>query len=89
MEDDLANIRLSNDEEENAFHKDAQIIDRDLQFSLVGTCLTDSVAHFSSLRNTLVDLWHPIGGILPNEVLWLRANYWKRVMAGELGTGRV
>lgn len=63
MEDDLANIRLSNDEEENAFHKDAQIIDRDLQFSLVGTCLTDSVAHFSSLRNTLVDLWHPIGGI--------------------------
>lgn len=23
----------------------------------------DSVVHFPSLRNTMVDLWHPIGGI--------------------------
>lgn len=29
----------------------------------MGTCLTDSYVHFPSLRNTLVDLWHPIGGI--------------------------
>lgn len=56
MEDDLAKLLLSDDEEENAFHKDAQSIDRDLEFSLVGTCLSDSVVHFPSLRNTLTDL---------------------------------
>ncbi|MFQ6644927.1 hypothetical protein Gotur_019956 [Gossypium turneri] len=35
---------------------------------MVGQCLTDSVVHFPSLRNTLADLWHPIGGICITEI---------------------
>ncbi|MBA0751816.1 hypothetical protein Gogos_000716 [Gossypium gossypioides] len=35
---------------------------------VVGRCLTDSVVHFSSLRNTMVDLWHPIGGIFISDL---------------------
>ncbi|MBA0753340.1 hypothetical protein Gogos_021873, partial [Gossypium gossypioides] len=38
------------------------------QLCLVGRCLTDSVVHFPSLRNTLADLWHPIGGIYITEI---------------------
>ncbi|MBA0603856.1 hypothetical protein Gorai_025075 [Gossypium raimondii] len=63
MVDDLANLRLSN-EEEDAFQKDAKEMERDIKFSLVGTCLTNSVLHFSSFRNTMADLWHPIGGLM-------------------------
>ncbi|MBA0765731.1 hypothetical protein Gotri_014884 [Gossypium trilobum] len=62
MVDDLANLRLSN-EEEDAFQEDAKEMERDIKFSLVETCLTNSVLHFSSFRNTIADLWHPIGGI--------------------------
>ncbi|MFQ6651734.1 hypothetical protein Gotur_023940 [Gossypium turneri] len=62
MVDDLVNLRLSN-EEEDAFQEDAKKIERDIKFSLVRTCLTNSVLHFPSLRNTMTDLWHPIGGI--------------------------
>ncbi|MBA0620192.1 hypothetical protein Godav_005953 [Gossypium davidsonii] len=63
MEDDMANLRLLDDDEENAFHKNAQIVDLDLEFSLVGTCLTDSVVYFLSVRNKLANLRHPVGGI--------------------------
>ncbi|MBA0820119.1 hypothetical protein Gohar_000003 [Gossypium harknessii] len=62
MVDDLANLRLSN-EEEDAFQEDAKEMKRDIKFSLVGTCLTNSMLHFSSFWNTMADLWHPIGGI--------------------------
>ncbi|KAK5793155.1 hypothetical protein PVK06_034292 [Gossypium arboreum] len=62
MEEDLANLKLL-DEEEEAFQEEAVLMDRSYQFCLVGQCLTDSVVHFSSLHNTMADLWHPIGGI--------------------------
>ncbi|MBA0819801.1 hypothetical protein Gohar_025732 [Gossypium harknessii] len=62
MVDDPVNLRLSN-EEEDAFQEDAKKIERDIKFLLVRTCLTNSVLHFPSLRNTMTDLWHPIGGI--------------------------
>ncbi|MBA0702852.1 hypothetical protein Goari_022008, partial [Gossypium aridum] len=62
MVDDLANLRVSN-EEEDAFQEDAKEMERDIKFSLVGTCFTNSVLHFSSHRNSMADLWHPIGGI--------------------------
>ncbi|MBA0654479.1 hypothetical protein Goklo_021481 [Gossypium klotzschianum] len=62
MEDDLANLRLV-DEEEDAIQKDAAAVDSISQFFLVGRCLTDSVVHFPSLQNTMADIWHPIGGI--------------------------
>ncbi|KAH1082970.1 hypothetical protein J1N35_022731 [Gossypium stocksii] len=62
MEEDLANLKLL-DEDEEAFQEEAAVVDRSYQFCLVGRCLTDSVVHFHSLRNTMADLWHPIGGI--------------------------
>ncbi|PPS00823.1 hypothetical protein GOBAR_AA19826 [Gossypium barbadense] len=62
MEEELANLNLLDDEEE-AFQGDITVVERNYQFCLVGRCLTDSVVHFSSLRNTMADLWHPIGGI--------------------------
>ncbi|KAG8475108.1 hypothetical protein CXB51_032045 [Gossypium anomalum] len=62
MEDELANLSIL-DEEEEAFQEEAMVIEKSFQFSLVGHCLTDSVVNFPALRNTMADLWHPIGGI--------------------------
>ncbi|KAK5836464.1 hypothetical protein PVK06_012254 [Gossypium arboreum] len=62
MEEELANLRIL-DEEEKAFQEEAAMVDRSYQFYLVGQCLTDSVVHFPYLRNTMADLWHPIRGI--------------------------
>ncbi|MBA0733957.1 hypothetical protein Gogos_017918 [Gossypium gossypioides] len=62
MEDELVNLHFANEEEE-AFQEDPKNSTDDLQFCLVGSCLTNSVVHFPSLRNTLVDLWHPIEGV--------------------------
>lgn len=62
MEEEIANLRLI-DEEEEAFQEEATVVERSYQLCLVGRCLTDSVVHFPSLRNTMADLWHPIGGI--------------------------
>ncbi|MFQ6634885.1 hypothetical protein Gotur_011428 [Gossypium turneri] len=62
MEEELANLSLLDDEEE-VFQEEAVAMERTYQFCLVGRCLTDSVVHFPSLRNTMADLWHPIGGI--------------------------
>ncbi|MBA0820134.1 hypothetical protein Gohar_022256 [Gossypium harknessii] len=67
MEDDLANLRLVDDEEE-AIQEDAAAVESISQFYLVGRCLTDSVVHFPSLRNTMADLWHPIGGICITDI---------------------
>lgn len=60
MEDGLANLNLL---DEDTFLEDALVVDNQYRYSLVGHCLTDSMVHFPSLRNTMVDLWHPIGGI--------------------------
>ncbi|KAH1121500.1 hypothetical protein J1N35_004660 [Gossypium stocksii] len=58
----MVNLHLANEEEE-AFREDPKNSTDDLQFCLMGSCLTDSVVHFPSLRNTLDDHWHPIEGI--------------------------
>ncbi|KAH1080051.1 hypothetical protein J1N35_019812 [Gossypium stocksii] len=58
----MASLNLL-DEEEEAFHEEAAVVDTSFQLCLVGGCLTDSVVHFPSLRNTLADLWHSIWGI--------------------------
>ncbi|MBA0583743.1 hypothetical protein Gorai_014588 [Gossypium raimondii] len=44
-------------------------MERVLEFFLVGTYLTDSVVHFSSLRNIMADLWHPIRVAKTKEAL--------------------
>ncbi|XP_016721278.1 uncharacterized protein At4g02000-like [Gossypium hirsutum] len=66
MEDAMANLKLLDDEEE-VIHEVTGEESFIFQFFLVGRCLTDSVVHFSSLRNTMADLWHPIGGICITE----------------------
>ncbi|MFQ6663930.1 hypothetical protein Gotur_031231 [Gossypium turneri] len=67
MEDVLANLRLVDDEEE-AIHEDVTAVENFSQLCLVGRCLTDSVVHFPSLRNTMADLWHPIGVICITDI---------------------
>ncbi|MBA0727896.1 hypothetical protein Golax_000844 [Gossypium laxum] len=71
MEDTLANLRLL-DEEEEATQEDEGAVDGAYQFCLVGRCLIVSVVHFPSLRNTMADLWHPIGGICIQKFLRIR-----------------
>ncbi|KAK5792371.1 hypothetical protein PVK06_033485 [Gossypium arboreum] len=68
MEEELANLRLL-DEEEEAFQEEVAVVDRSYQFCLVGRCLTDSVVHFPSLRNIMANLWHPIGGICITDLI--------------------
>ncbi|MBA0785720.1 hypothetical protein Gotri_025374, partial [Gossypium trilobum] len=67
MEYVLANLRLVDDEEET-IQEDVAVVENFPQFCLVGRCLTDSVVHFPSLRNTMADLWHPIGGICITDI---------------------
>ncbi|MBA0606144.1 hypothetical protein Godav_018655 [Gossypium davidsonii] len=66
MEDAMANLKLLDDEEE-VIHEVAGEESFIFQFCLVGRYLTDSVVYFPSLRNTMADLWHPIGGICITE----------------------
>ncbi|MBA0817329.1 hypothetical protein Gohar_028232 [Gossypium harknessii] len=49
---------------EGDLHKE----DEDHQFCLVGKALTGCVIHFLSLKRTLADLWHPIGGIIISDL---------------------
>ncbi|MBA0577229.1 hypothetical protein Golob_024741, partial [Gossypium lobatum] len=67
MKEALANLRLL-DDEEKAIQEDEGAVNGVYQFCRVGRCLTDSVVHFPSLRNTMADLWHPIGGICIMEL---------------------
>ncbi|MBA0753052.1 hypothetical protein Gogos_021653 [Gossypium gossypioides] len=67
MEDAMEDLTLM-DDEDDAFQEDEGAVGQVNQLCLVGRCLTDSVVHFSSLRNTLADLWHPIGGICITEI---------------------
>lgn len=66
MEDDLAKLRQSDVEE--AFQEDVTTLERDLELSLIGSCITDSVVNFSSLQNIMADLWHPIRGIAISDI---------------------
>ncbi|KAH1129371.1 hypothetical protein J1N35_000749 [Gossypium stocksii] len=67
MEEGLANLNLL-DEEEEAFYEDILEVNQSYHLCLVGRCLTDSVVHFPSLRNTMADLWHPIGGMYISDL---------------------
>ncbi|KAK5792721.1 hypothetical protein PVK06_033839 [Gossypium arboreum] len=67
MEEGIANLKLM-DEEEEEFNEETVMVERNYQYCLVGHCLTNSVVHFPSLRNTIADLWHPIGGICISDL---------------------
>lgn len=53
MEDEMANLHLA-DGEEDAFWEDDSVVNKEYQYYLVDRCLTDSVVHFSSLRNNIL-----------------------------------
>ncbi|KAH1047077.1 hypothetical protein J1N35_037861 [Gossypium stocksii] len=67
IEEGIANLKLM-DEEEEELNGEIPIEAWNYQRCLVGRCLTDSVVHFPSLRNTMADLWHPIGGICISDL---------------------
>ncbi|MBA0736818.1 hypothetical protein Gogos_010315 [Gossypium gossypioides] len=69
MEDELASLNLSNDEEDLLQNQEEiEEVEDKFKLCLVGRVLTESVVHFPSMRNTLAKLWHPLGGEDPLQV---------------------
>ncbi|MBA0814682.1 hypothetical protein Gohar_020493, partial [Gossypium harknessii] len=61
---ELANLNFADEEEESIpFDKDSYGVEEDYRFCLVGKALTDCVVYFLSLKRTLADLWHLLGGV--------------------------
>ncbi|MBA0646529.1 hypothetical protein Goklo_014486, partial [Gossypium klotzschianum] len=64
MEVELVNLNLMDENEVSIqFHRDWERAEEDYLFCLVGKAWTNCVIYFSSLRRTLVDLWHLLGGV--------------------------
>ncbi|KAH1097767.1 hypothetical protein J1N35_014688 [Gossypium stocksii] len=61
MESGIADLNLEDGEEE-AFSMPGELSDQSSPYSfcLVGCFLTASVVHFPAMRNTLVNIWHPL-----------------------------
>ncbi|MBA0820263.1 hypothetical protein Gohar_021953 [Gossypium harknessii] len=65
MEIDITNLNLEDEEEEPIpCEKYSSKEDDEHRLCLVGKTLIDCVVHFPSLKRTLVDLWHPLGGVI-------------------------
>lgn len=62
---ELARLSLEVGEEEEAVSLGALTVvgSEFVQNYFVGSFLTSSVIHFASMRATLANIWHPIGGI--------------------------
>ncbi|MBA0723485.1 hypothetical protein Golax_004062, partial [Gossypium laxum] len=59
------NLNLEDEEEELIpCERDPNKEDDEYWFCLVGKALTDCVIHFPSLKRTLVDLCHPLRGVI-------------------------
>ncbi|MBA0862858.1 hypothetical protein Goshw_013770 [Gossypium schwendimanii] len=77
MEDSIASLSL-NDVEEESIHLGVESSNSETSYAncFVGTFLTSSVVHFQTMRSTLANVRHPIGGVsisdLENEVdFWI------------------
>ncbi|MBA0851197.1 hypothetical protein Goshw_015118 [Gossypium schwendimanii] len=64
MEKNMAELCLD-DEEEEVLQFGVEPIPQKSGYDLclVRYCLTTSVVHFLAMKNTMADLWHPLGGI--------------------------
>ncbi|MBA0729526.1 hypothetical protein Golax_023367, partial [Gossypium laxum] len=66
---DITNLNLEDEEEEPIpCEKYSSKEDDEHQLCLVGKTLIDCVVHFPSLKRTLVDLWHPLGGVIISDL---------------------
>ncbi|KAH1033391.1 hypothetical protein J1N35_045565 [Gossypium stocksii] len=67
--EELANLNIIKEEEE-PFQAQGKVdvIEEDRNLCLVGCILTGSVVHFLSMRNRLVDLWHPLEGVSITDI---------------------
>lgn len=70
MEADIANLSLEDEEEGDLIPcKGVPSEEKDDQrFYLVRKALTDCIIHFPSLKRTLADLWHPLGGVIITDL---------------------
>ncbi|MFQ6648011.1 hypothetical protein Gotur_021626 [Gossypium turneri] len=69
MEEDLANLNISEEEEAPLWGQgNVDVIEEGYRLCLVGKVLTDSVVHFLSTRNTLADLWHILEGVAISDI---------------------
>ncbi|KAG8480404.1 hypothetical protein CXB51_025110 [Gossypium anomalum] len=58
---DLANLNIMDEEEDPMMVLgEDNVVEQIYDLCLVGRVLTDSIVIFSSLKNTLADLWHPL-----------------------------
>lgn len=63
MEDECTNLNLTNDDEDMMEGERIEDDEEDeFELCLVGRVLTESVVHFLSMRRTMAELWHPVGG---------------------------
>ncbi|MBA0562583.1 hypothetical protein Golob_007615 [Gossypium lobatum] len=64
IENDLANLSLEEEEDEGMqFEAEARPQKSPYDLCLVGCCLATSVVHSTTMKNTMANLWHPLGGI--------------------------
>ncbi|GMI86525.1 hypothetical protein HRI_002321800 [Hibiscus trionum] len=71
MEDGLASLTIEDDEDnEIQVQEEGEGLPAGISSDLcfVGRFLTTSVIHFQSMRNTLANLWRPLGGIAISEL---------------------
>ncbi|MBA0554311.1 hypothetical protein Golob_013424 [Gossypium lobatum] len=69
MEDELANLNLADEEEDPVQgQEDDEENEEDFSLCMVGRVLTDSVVHFSSMRNILAELWHLIEWVTISKI---------------------
>ncbi|KAH1074805.1 hypothetical protein J1N35_027133 [Gossypium stocksii] len=63
-EEETTNLNIVDEEEEpvQALGNE-EVVEEDYGLCLVGPVLMDSMVHFPSMRNILVDLWQPLGGV--------------------------
>ncbi|KAG8498955.1 hypothetical protein CXB51_005330 [Gossypium anomalum] len=69
MEDDLANLNLNDQEDDPVTGQEEDDEgEYEFQFCLIGRVLKESLVHFTSLRNVLSELWHPIERVTISKI---------------------
>lgn len=63
METEYANLSLNEEEEILLVQADPTMQREVVDYQLVGCFLTASIIHFSAMKSTLANLWHPVCGV--------------------------